>query len=172
MGKKTLWENASYQHFLHFPQCFQLFPTRLILDFPESKEFADDNFKVDENGRKFSKMGRKHWVKEKLLITSNFSFSHSVFKTLVLQTRKTRACLGKGSKDFFYRVATCGHFLGKGKTLLLLFFFFFRKRILQVIPNMNKRISYPRLLQYLAGDVLELPSNTVLMTLKTVIFKA
>ena len=28
------------------------------------------------------------WEKEKLLITSNFSFSHSVFKRLLLQTRK------------------------------------------------------------------------------------
>ena len=28
------------------------------------------------------------WEKEKLLIMSNFSFSHSVFKRLVLQTRK------------------------------------------------------------------------------------
>ena len=36
------------------------------------------------------------WEKEKLLVTSNFSFSHSVCKRLVLQTRKTRACLGKG----------------------------------------------------------------------------
>ena len=30
-------------------------------------------------------------------LTSNFSLSHSVFKRLVLQTRKPRACLGKGS---------------------------------------------------------------------------
>ena len=28
------------------------------------------------------------WENEKLLFTSNFSFSHSVFKRLVLQTRK------------------------------------------------------------------------------------
>ena len=31
------------------------------------------------------------WEKEKLLVTSNFSFSHNVFKRHVLQTRKTRA---------------------------------------------------------------------------------
>ena len=30
------------------------------------------------------------WKKEKLLVTSNFSFFHSVFKRLVLQTRKKR----------------------------------------------------------------------------------
>ena len=28
------------------------------------------------------------WEKEKLLVTSNFSFSHSVFKRLILQTHK------------------------------------------------------------------------------------
>ena len=36
------------------------------------------------------------WKKEKMLVTSNFSFSHSVFKRLVLQTRKNQGCLGKG----------------------------------------------------------------------------
>ena len=34
---------------------------------------------------------------EKLLVTSNFSLSHRVFKRIVLQTHvNTRACLGKG----------------------------------------------------------------------------
>ena len=36
------------------------------------------------------------WEKEKLLITSNFSFSHSVFKRLVLQTHKNQGLFGKG----------------------------------------------------------------------------
>ena len=46
-------------------------------------------------------MGKKHWEKEKLLITSNFSFSHSVFKSLVLQTRKNQGLFGKGlNQDF------------------------------------------------------------------------
>ena len=31
------------------------FPKRQILDSSKQKEFADDNFKFDENGRKFSK---------------------------------------------------------------------------------------------------------------------
>ena len=35
------------------------------------------------------------WEKEKLLIMSNFSFSHSVFKRLVLQTRKNQGLFGK-----------------------------------------------------------------------------
>ena len=33
---------------------------------------------------------------EKLLVTSNFSFSHSVFKRLVLQTHKNQGLFGKG----------------------------------------------------------------------------
>ena len=42
-------------------------------------------------------MGRKHCgKKEKLLVTSNFSFSHSVFKRLALQTRKNQGLFGKG----------------------------------------------------------------------------
>ena len=36
------------------------------------------------------------WEKQKLLFTSNFSFSHSVFKRLVLQTRKKQGLFGKG----------------------------------------------------------------------------
>ena len=36
------------------------------------------------------------WKKEKLLITSNFSSSHEVFKRLFLQTRKNLHLFGKG----------------------------------------------------------------------------
>ena len=38
------------------------------------------------------------WKKEKLLVTSNFSFSNSVFKRPLLQTGKTRACLERVKK--------------------------------------------------------------------------
>ena len=48
------------------------------------KEFADKTFKFDENGEKFSKQTMM-WKKDKLLVMSNFSFSLSVFKRLVLQ---------------------------------------------------------------------------------------
>ena len=40
------------------------------------------------------------WEKEKLLVTSNFSFSHSVFKRLVQQTRKNKVLFGKGLWKF------------------------------------------------------------------------
>ena len=44
--------------------------------------------------------GRKHCgKKEKLLLTSNFSFPHSVFIRLVLLTRKNQGLFGKGLND-------------------------------------------------------------------------
>ena len=39
------------------------------------------------------------WEKEKLLVTSDFSFSHNVFKRHVLQTRKNQGLFGKGLND-------------------------------------------------------------------------
>ena len=47
------------------------------------------------------KLEKTQWKKEKLLVPSNFSFSHSVFKRPLEQTRKNRACLEKG---YVYRV--------------------------------------------------------------------
>ena len=47
--------------------------------------------------RKVHKIGKKTMgKKEKLLDMRNFSFSHSVFKRLVLQTRKIKGLFGKG----------------------------------------------------------------------------
>ena len=41
--------------------------------------------------------GRKYCgEKEKLLVMSNVSFSHSVFKRLLLKTRKNKGLFGKG----------------------------------------------------------------------------
>ena len=53
-------KNAGFQHFLIFLQCFEyvLFLTHYqTTNFrrPKLKEFADDNFKFEENGRKLSK---------------------------------------------------------------------------------------------------------------------
>ena len=73
-----------------------------FLDSSKLKEFADDNFRFDKNCRAFTK--KKHGFKktlrekEKLLMISNFSFSHSVFKRLVLQTSKNKSLSGKRLK--------------------------------------------------------------------------
>ena len=40
------------------------------------------------------------WEKEKLLVTSDFSFSNSVFKRLVLQTHKNQGLFGKGLNNY------------------------------------------------------------------------
>ena len=71
MGKGEI---ARYEQFLLCPQCFQ---------------------KFDENGRKLFKWVGTLKKKEKLLITSNFSFTYSVFKRLVLETFKNHGLLGK-----------------------------------------------------------------------------
>ena len=44
-------------------------------------------------------MGKKHLGKEKVLILSNFSFSHNVFKRLVQKTRNNQGLFGKGLND-------------------------------------------------------------------------
>ena len=61
------------------------------------KEFADNNFKFDINGRTFSKQVENNVGKGE--ITSTFSFSYNVFKRFVLQTRKTQGLFGKGLKN-------------------------------------------------------------------------
>ena len=43
------------------------------------------------------------WEKEKLLITSNFSFFHSFFKRLVLQTDKNQGLFAKGLMTLEHR---------------------------------------------------------------------
>ena len=58
--------------------------------------FADDNFKFEEMKGSYSKRQKTQWKKEKLLVTSNFSFSHSVFNRLLLQTRKNQGFFGEG----------------------------------------------------------------------------
>ena len=64
------------------------FPNDKILDHSKLKEFAGNNFKFDKDDVKFSKKKgvENTGKKEKLLVTSTFYFSHSIFKRLVLQT--------------------------------------------------------------------------------------
>ena len=69
---------------------------RQILDSSKLREFADDNFKFEENGRKLSK--RVENTVGKGEITSNFSFSHSVFKRLVSQGHQKVSLCGNGLK--------------------------------------------------------------------------
>ena len=99
-GLKTLWGKekfACYEQFLLFPQCFQKtctadtlkqglvwerIPKQQILDSSKLKEFADDNFKFDENGRKFSKCIENIVGKGEIARQSNFSFFQKCFQDL------------------------------------------------------------------------------------------
>ena len=61
------------------------------------KELAGDNFKVDKNGRKFSKYDRKHRGKRRNCLLRAISPFPTVFsKDLYCRHIKTRACLVKG----------------------------------------------------------------------------
>ena len=61
------------------------------------KEFADDNFELGENGRKFSKQVENTVGGGETARYEQFLLSHSVFKRFSPQTHKNqaRACLGK-----------------------------------------------------------------------------
>ena len=60
------------------------------------KGFADDNFKFDETGRKFSKRVENAVEKQRnCMLRVNFSFSHSVFNRFVLQMYKNKGFFGK-----------------------------------------------------------------------------
>ena len=75
---------------------FKPFPKRQILNSSKLKEFADNNFKFDENGGKFIKQVENTVGKGDFACTSNFSFSLRVFRNLVLQTLKNQGLFGKG----------------------------------------------------------------------------
>ena len=73
------------------------FPKRQILDPSNAKDFADDNFKFDENGRKFFKLventvrkGEIGRYEQSLLFPQRFP------KDLYCRHVNTRDCLGKG----------------------------------------------------------------------------
>ena len=73
------------------------FPKRQTLDPSKFKEFADDNFKCDESGKKCSEMGRKNCGKRRNCSLRAISPFPTVFsKDLYCRHVKTRACLGKG----------------------------------------------------------------------------
>ena len=77
--------------------CFNPLPDDKIVDWSKLKQIADDNLKFEENGRKlFKPVENTVGKKENLLVTSNFSFSHSVFKGFVSQGRQKVSLCGNG----------------------------------------------------------------------------
>ena len=57
-------------------------------------------FQSDENGRKFSKQVESTVGKGEIANNEQFLFPHSVFKRLLLQTRKNQLLLGKELNGF------------------------------------------------------------------------
>ena len=75
---------------LSLDHCFdpdEPFPKQQFLDTSRLKEFAEDNSKFDENGRKFSTQVEN---------TVGKGENARVSKRLVLQTRKNQGLFGKG----------------------------------------------------------------------------
>ena len=63
----------------------------------QTERFCSRQFQIWWKWQKVLQTGRKHYGKrKKLLMMSNFSFSHSVLKRLVLQTGKNQSFFGKG----------------------------------------------------------------------------
>ena len=75
---------------------FQPFPKRQISDSSKLKQLAHDNFKIDENGRKFSKWVENTEEKGEIACHEQFLFFPVFSKDLYCRHVKARACLGKG----------------------------------------------------------------------------
>ena len=73
------------------------------------KEFADDNFKFDENGIKYFKRVENNVGKGEIARYEQFPISHIVSKSLVMQTCKNQGLFGKGLIfwDFHEDVKRC-----------------------------------------------------------------
>ena len=67
-----------------------------ILGSSKLKEFADDYFKFDENGRKLSKRVENTVGKGEIARYEQFLFSHSVFKRLVSHGSQKVSLCGNG----------------------------------------------------------------------------
>ena len=74
-------------------QCFIALSQRQIL---ELKEFADNNFKLDENGRVPQEGRKRFWKRRNCLLIAISPFPTMFSKDLYCRLVRTRACLGKG----------------------------------------------------------------------------
>ena len=82
-----------------YTEHFNPFPNYIFLNSSKLKEFVDDNFKFDECGGKFSKRVENTVGKGGVACYERFLLFHSVFKRLVLQTRKNQGLFGRGLKN-------------------------------------------------------------------------
>ena len=117
-GKSRKWWLTSIFSYCFLPEAifnvlsanaFNLLDCWLIVNpFPNDKFYTLPNWKsLQTTISNLMKMAESSpngsktlWEMEKLLVMSNFSFSHSVFKSLSLQTRKNQGLFGKGFIGF------------------------------------------------------------------------
>ena len=77
-------------------QYIRPFPKQQILDSSKLKVFADDNFKLYENDRKFPEQVESTMGKGEIARYKQFLLFPQCFQSLYCRHVKTRACLGKG----------------------------------------------------------------------------
>ena len=66
-----------------------------ILDSSKLKDFADNNFEFDENGREFTQKAENTVVKGEIPCYEQFLLLPLCFQKTYCRQVKTRACLGK-----------------------------------------------------------------------------
>ena len=71
-----------------------------MLDSSKLEEFADDNFKFDENDRKFSKWIENTVGKGKIARYEHFLFFPQCFQKTCTANTKNQGLFGKGLKPF------------------------------------------------------------------------
>ena len=97
LQNEYLWSKGLVEkHLLVLCRIINPLPDDKILDSSKLKEFADDNFKFDENGRNLSKRVENTVGKGKIARYEQFSFSHSVFIRFVSQGRQKASLCGNG----------------------------------------------------------------------------
>ena len=79
----------------HIVPSFNPFPDDKFYKLPNRKSLQTTILSLMKMGESSPKGLKTLWEKEKLLVTSNFSFSHSVFKSVLLQSRKNQGLFGK-----------------------------------------------------------------------------
>ena len=77
---------------------FNPFPNNKFWTLPKQKRLQRTISNLMKMVERIPKVQKTLLEKEELLVMSNFSFSHSVLKILLLQTRKNQGLFGKGLK--------------------------------------------------------------------------
>ena len=94
----TLYQTifCTWPNWEHLQTTINPFPNEKFLTLPNWKSLQTTISNLMKMAESSLKVLKTLLEKEKLLVTSNFSFSQSVFKRLVLQTHKNQGLFGKG----------------------------------------------------------------------------